>query len=588
MQAYLALLFTLNTDYNMPEKLKVVLCWHMHQPAYYDWHNEEYHLPWTYLHGIKDYIEMAAHLENVPQARAVVNFAPTLLEQIDDYARQIQAFLRDKTQIQDPLLAALNSQPPHAPFLKSVSESNSPVIDARFKLIENCLRANEERMIQRFKPYQALADLAKSLKENPQIVTYLDDQYLIDLLMWYHLAWLGETVRRSDSRVKALIKKEAQFDNNDRQQMLEIIGDLLSGIVPRYKALAENGQVELSVTPFAHPIMPLLLDIFSARESLPDADLSNISCYPDGKERVRWHMREGIKAFEQHFGFKPQGCWPSEGSLSESTIRLMEEFEMRWVATGSQVWNNSMKKSGIDSISLHRPYCLPSGKVRCFFRDDNLSDLIGFEYSKWHGDDAVANFVENLENIARSAHETGAQVTSIIMDGENAWEAYPENAYYFLTALYKKLANHPELELTTFSDSLDAGVTELPNLVAGSWVYGTFSTWIGDTAKNRGWEMLINAKHVFDRISPRLGIEERKAAERQLAICEGSDWCWWFGDYNPSEAVRDFELLYRLHLKHLYRLLGETPPTYLEYSFTKGGGNPATGGTMRKGTEEGA
>jgi len=572
----------------MPDKLKVVLCWHMHQPAYYDWQNEEYHLPWTYLHGIKDYIEMAAHLEEVPQARAVVNFAPTLLEQLDDYAGQVQAFLHDETPIQDPLLAALNSHPSHAPFLKSVSESSTPLIDARFKLIESCLRANEERMIQRFKPYQALVDLAKSLKENHQIVNYLDEQYLIDLLMWYHLAWLGETVRRSDARIKALIKKEGQFNDRDRRQLLEVIGELLSGIVPRYKALAENGQVELSVTPFAHPIMPLLLDTFSAREALPDANLSGISCYPDGKERVRWHMREGIKTFEQHFGIKPQGCWPSEGSLSESTVRLMEEFDMRWVATGSQVWNNSLKKSGIDSISLHRPYCLPNGKVRCFFRDDNFSDLIGFEFSKWHGDDAVAHLVHHLENIASSAPETGAHVTSIILDGENAWEAYPENAYYFLTALYKKLADHPKLELTTFSDSLDTGVTELPNLVAGSWVYGTFSTWIGDTAKNRGWEMLIDAKHVFDRISPRLGVAEREAAERQLAICEGSDWCWWFGDYNPSDAVRDFERLYRLHLKHLYRLLGETPPDYLEHSFTHGGGDPATGGTMRKGTEEGA
>ncbi len=573
----------------MPDKLKVVLCWHMHQPAYYDWQNEEYHLPWTYLHGIKDYVDMVAHLEEVPQARAVVNFAPTLLEQLDDYAGQIQAFFRDETPIQDPLLAALNSHPTHAPFLKSVSDkSSSPVIDARFKLIEHCLRANEERIIKRFKPYQALVDLAKSLKENSQIVTYLDEQYLIDLVMWYHLAWLGETVRRSDARVKALIKKEGQFDDNDRRQLLEIIGELLSSIVPRYKALAEQGQIELSVTPYAHPIMPLLLDTFSAREALPDINLSGISCYPDGKDRVRWHMREGIKTFEQHFGFKPQGCWPSEGSLSEPTLRLMEEFELRWVATGSQVWNNSIKKSGLDSVSLHRPYCLPGGKVRCFFRDDNLSDLIGFEYSKWHGDDAVANLVHHLENIARSANETGAHVTSIIMDGENAWESYPENAYYFLTALYQKLANHPELELTTFSDSLDAGVTELPHLVAGSWVYGTFSTWIGDTAKNRGWEMLIEAKHVFDRIIPRLGAAEREAAERQLAICEGSDWCWWFGDYNPSDAVRDFERLYRLHLKHLYILLGETPPAYLEHSFTQGGGNPAIGGTMRKGTEEGA
>jgi len=586
----------------MPDKLNVIFCWHMHQPAYYDSYSEQYQLPWTYLHGIKDYADMAAHLEEVPKARAVVNFAPTLLEQLDDYVAQIKAFLHDATPIRDPLLAALTSHPAHAPFLSqqpvTESEKNDPenqdsqsenqqhyIKRARSILIKQCLRANQERMIQRFKPYQELAELADSLKQNPKVFSYLDEQYVVDLVMWYHLAWLGETVRRQEPVVKALIKKGNGFDDSDRRQLLELIWKLLSGIVPRYKALAARGQVELSVTPYAHPIMPLLLDAFAAREALPDIDLSGVSCYPDGKERVRWHMREGIKTFEKHFGFTPHGCWPSEGSLSEITVRLMEEFDIRWVASGSSVWQNSVKKVGQENQSLHRPFCLPKSGVRCFFRDDNLSDLIGFEYSKWHADDAIANLLHHLENIARSAQETGAKVVSIILDGENAWEYYPENAYYFLHALYQKLSQHPELELTTFSNCLDSGVTELPTLVAGSWVYGTFSTWIGERDKNRGWEMLIEAKHVFDRIVPRLEPAQQKEAERQLAICEGSDWCWWFGDYNPGAAVSDFDRLYRRHLRHLYRILGETPPDYLDEAFTHGGGDPATGGVMRKGQE---
>ena len=268
----------------MSEKFKVVLCWHMHQPAYYDWHNKQYQLPWTYLHGIKDYVEMAAHLEAVPDARAVVNFAPTLLEQLDDYVKQIQSFLSDGTIIQDPLLAALNSHPVHIPFMEQpqaddsgeqTSEASSKT-EARLILIEHCLRANQERLIQRFKPYQELVELAEPLKQNAKVVTYLDEQYLIDLLMWYHLAWLGEIVRRENSTVKALIKKEREFSDDDRRQLLEIIGELLSGIVPRYKALAESGQVELSVTPYAHPIMPLLLDVSSAREAMPDVNLDGI------------------------------------------------------------------------------------------------------------------------------------------------------------------------------------------------------------------------------------------------------------------------------------------------------------------------
>ncbi len=568
----------------MPEKLKVVLCWHMHQPAYYDWHTEQYQLPWTYLHGTKDYVDMAAHLEAVPNARAVVNFAPTLLEQIDDYVQQIQAFLSEGAPIRDPLLAALTSHPIHFPFLSQTTDSAS-VIAARLTLIKQCLRANEERLIKRFQPYQALVELTDSFKQNPKLVSYLDEQYLIDLVMWYHLAWLGETVRRQDNRIKALIEKGRSFSENDRQQLLEVIGELLSGIIPRYRALMERGQIELSVTPYAHPIMPLLLDVFSAREALPDVDFTGISCYPDGKERVRWHMQEGINTFERYFGSKPTGCWPSEGSVSNVTVHLMEEFNIKWVASGTGVWHNSMKKASLENQSLHRPYRLHKSSVNCFFRDDNLSDLIGFEFAKWHADDAVAHLTHHLENIAHAAPQTGATVVAIILDGENAWEYYPENGYYFLSALYQTLAEHSNLELTTFSQCLEVDFAQLPSLVAGSWVYGTFSTWIGDKDKNRGWEMLIEAKHVFNRAIPYLSPEQRAAAERQLAICEGSDWFWWFGSYNPAATVRDFDHLYRVHLIHLYRLLEEPPPDYLSHYFAKGNGDPAAGGVMRRGQE---
>jgi alpha-amylase/alpha-mannosidase (GH57 family) len=323
--------------------------------------------------------------------------------------------------------------------------------------------------------------------------------------------------------------------------------------------------------------MPLMLNMFSAREALPDIDLSGISCYPDGKDRIRWHIREGIRVFEHYFGFKPHGCWPSEGSISNATIRLMDEFNIAWLATGETVLRNSLNEA-----SIHRPYSLINNSVACFFRDDKLSDDIGFEFAKWHGDDAVNNFVQNLENIAK----TDAEVVSIILDGENAWEYYPKNAYYFLSALYKQLSEHPDLELTTFSECLDNERISLPSFVAGSWVYGNFTTWIGSKDKNRGWQMLIDAKHVFDRVHPCLDAAQQTAASRQLAICEGSDWCWWFGDYNATATVESFDKLYRSHLIHLYQLLGESPPEYLHQEFTHGGGDPAAGGAMRKGQED--
>ncbi len=561
------------------QRLQVVLCWHMHQPQYRDLISGEYQLPWTYLHAIKDYVDMAAHLEANPEARAVVNFAPILLDQIEDYARQVRSFLNNSAAIRDPLLAALDR-----PVLPGSPEQ-------RTALMKACLFANEQRLINRFPHYRRLADMAAWFSNHPQSMIYVGDQFLIDLLMWYHLAWLGETVRRTDERVKRLMDKGSAYNLHDRRLLLEVIGEILNGIIGRYRALAERGQVELSVTPYGHPILPLLLDIASAKEAMPDVPLPMLKAYPGGEERARWHIREAIETFERYFGFRPTGCWPAEGGVSTQALRLLEEAGFRWAASGESVLHNSlalMQKAGTapHEQSLHQPYRLPHGRLACFFRDDGLSDLIGFTYSGWHADDAVANLVHHLENIATASPQPGG-VVSIILDGENAWEYYPENGYYFLNALYKRLADHPRLRLTTYSQCLTDGMPagQLPQVVAGSWVYGTFSTWIGDRDKNRGWDMLGDAKLAFDAALARGGLarERLAAAERQLAVCEGSDWFWWFGDYNPAATVSDFERLYRLHLGNLYQMLGEEPPEYLSHAFTQGGGSPELGGVMRPG-----
>ena len=236
---------------------------------------------------------------------------------------------------------------------------------------------------------------------------------------------------------------------------------------------------------------------------------------------------------------------------------------------------------------LHSPYRLNEGRLNCFFRDDGLSDLIGFTYADWHADDAVGNLIQHLETIADADGEDPDRVVSIIMDGENAWEYYPRNGSYFLTTLYERLVQHPRLELTTFSYYLAGCKGRSPALtrvVAGSWVYGTFSTWIGDPDKNRGWEMLGDAKTVYDRVvaSGRLNAKQISKAEKQLATCEGSDWFWWFGDYNPGATVSDFEGLYRQQLKELYKMLGEKPPQYLSQVFAHGSGDPALGGVMKR------
>lgn len=563
-------------------KLKVVLCWHMHQPEYRDLITGRYHLPWTYLHTIKDYVDMAALLEAQPGARAVINFVPILLEQIADYAVQVQGYLNGRMAISDPLLAALD-----APVL--------PVrMDDRTTLIRNCLKINKATLIDRFPAYKRLVDIAEWMSAKPEAVIYLGEQYLVDLLVWYHLAWLGETVRRSDERVKRLIAKGGAFTLQERRQVMVIIGELLSTILDRYRALAQEGRVELSMTPYGHPIAPLLMDFATAREAAPDLALPQAKGYPGGDERVRWHIAEGIKTFTRHFGTAPRGCWPAEGGISTGFARMLGELGFEWTASGGNVLHNSLNryrsKPDAEGHALYRPYRLDGGKSpACFFRDDGLSDLIGFTYSNWHADDAVNNLVHNLETIAGTCKRDGHDcVVSIILDGENAWEHYPENGYHFLSGLYARLSDHPNLCMATFSSCLDQGIAaegRLPALVGGSWVYGTFTTWIGDKDKNRGWDLLCAAKRVYDAAlaSGRLSTDQIAAATQQLAVCEGSDWFWWFGDYNPAAAVSEFEHLYRLHIGNLYQILGEPAPDNLAEVISAGGGQPVHGGTMRPG-----
>lgn len=560
------------------ERLRVVLCWHMHQPEYQDLITGEHVLPWTYLHAIKDYVDMAVHLESQPGAAAVVNFSPILIEQLRDYSAQISAWLRAGEPIRDPVLALLTAGGiPQDPKLRAAA-------------IRACLKANRERLIERFEPYNNLVDLAATFLEQ-DAAAYASHQFVLDLAVWYHLAWLGETVRLGDPRAQELIAKEKDFTAADCRQLIEIIGDVIAALLPRYRRLLGSGQVELSLTPYGHPILPLMLDFASAHEALPSLELPAEREYPGGEDRARWHIARAIQTFVEAFGVRPRGCWPAEGSVSRATLALLDDFGFDWTATGEAVLRNSLVASGTpdgeSSVGLlHRPYQLAGGRVRCFFRHDALSDLIGFTYSSWHGDDAAANLVDQLEQLATGLSDTAEHVVAIVLDGENAWEYYPYNGYFFLRSMYEKLANHPRLQLTTFSRCLAEGVParELGTLVAGSWVYGTFSTWIGHPAKNRAWEMLCEAKRAFDRVvvEGSLSDEEQLAAERQLGICEGSDWCWWFSDDNPTESVQAFDALYRRHLANLYRILKEAAPATLAEPIAHGGGTPEAGGVMKR------
>jgi alpha-amylase/alpha-mannosidase (GH57 family) len=567
------------------ERLPVILLWHMHQPPYRDALSGRYVLPWTWLHAIKDYTDMAAHLEHVPGAKAVVNFTPVLIEQVEDLAAAVRAQLTTGQPLPDALLATLTDAPlPTDP-------------GQRLELLRACLRADREHLVGRHAPFLELVKLAAAFDE-PALADYFSDQYLHDIAVWYHLAWMGESVRRTDVRVARLTAKARNFDAADRRALLELVGELLEGVLPRFKALADSGRCELAVSPYSHPILPLLFDFGAARDSEPASGRPRTPAYPGGAERAAWHMARAVECYERVFGRKPRTCWPSEGAISVPAVKAIADAGFDCLATSVSVLRPSLERSGITvpqdqtgaECLLNQPFALPGSELACFFRHDGVSDLIGFTYSKWHGDDAAANFVHELVGIADRTTGTPGRALLVARDGENAWEYYPFNGWFFLQAMYAQLAAHPRLKLTTLSEFIDqqraAGIkpAELPALRAGSWVYGTLSTWMGDADKNLGWDLLCEAKHAFDKVMAAGGLNANEVAraEQQLAACEASDWFWWFGDYNPSGAVRDFDELFRHQLTSLYRALHLEPPASLLQPVSVGRGDPESGGVMRR------
>ncbi|MSP87059.1 MAG: glycoside hydrolase [Methylotenera sp.] len=564
----------------------------MHQPDYRDTISNEYVLPWTYLHAIKDYSDMAFHLEANPKARVSFNFVPILLEQLEDYSLQFK-----KNEIRDPLLSLLVHED-----LAGLSQEQCLLV------MQSCFKSHHEKMLSPFPHYQRLLQIYQLVEKmacNDEF-HYLSGQYKADLLVWYHLAWCGESLRRNNTVIQALMIKGVLFTPGDRKQLFNVIGETISGLIPRYKALMQRKQIEISTTPYYHPILPLLLDFKSTLDAMPYAPLPQCANYAGGHSRAAQHVLRAKKFHANLFGEEPRGMWPAEGGVSATALSLMAEHGVEWAATGQTVLVNSLLKSHLSVADkneyLYQPYRVTNGKhdLLCFFRDDNLSDKIGFEYAKMHTPDAVKDFIQTLEHIQQAesptASKNNAKVVSVILDGENAWEYYPYNGYYFLSELYAALTNHPDIEMTTFSDMVDLYQSKqdntkkivapvLPQVAAGSWVYGTFSTWVGSKDKNLAWDLLCAAKQTYDSVwfNQHLNADQLAACERQLAICEGSDWFWWFGDYNSSESVASFDQLYRCNLINLYTLMQQPVPDVLHASISAGGGNADNAGTMRRG-----
>lgn len=535
----------------MGSKLYVAFLWHMHQPIYKDLTTNRYLLPWVRLHGIKSYYDMGKILGEVEGAQATFNFVPSLLEQLIDY---------DQGRASDVYLE------------HTVKDPDDMSREEKEFLLANFFHAHEEFMIRPYPRYLELLGRRGDPRRVGEKIDQFSRQDYLDLQVWFNLTWFGQTVKDYDEEVHSLLRKGRGFSVQDKKRVLTKQLEIIRQIIPLYRSLLESGRIEITTSPYYHPILPLLCNTDEARESSPGAPLPRRRfSYP---EDARMQLRQGIDYSYNIFKRVPRGIWPSEGAVSDAALDLMAENGVVWTASDEEILAITLRREGRlaggDRNFLYQPYLWegPSGSMAVFFRDHTISDLIGFVYHRWFTTDAVGDFLHRLSNLAQERPAGRPYLICIILDGENAWEYYYRQGYDFLTGIYRGLVEHPLLEMTTFSDYLwRFPVSEKINRIfPGSWINADFGTWIGQPAKNQAWDYLADARGALERkfANGTQGVDWN-AAGREMLIAEGSDWFWWFGDTHSSALDAEFDQLFRHHLQHVYRTMEEEVPPQLQY-----------------------
>jgi alpha-amylase/alpha-mannosidase (GH57 family) len=540
---------------------QVAFLWHMHQPYYEDLVTREHILPWVRMHGLKDYYGMVALLREFPAIRMTFNLVPSLLVQLEAFAGN---------RAHDRYLEV---------GLKSAAELSEE--DASF-IVRNFFHAQRQRMIDIHPRYAELASRRGAIATIGDVQTAarrfsVDD--LRDLQVWQKLAWIDPIYIEQDERVRALVAKDRGFTEDDKILLRAIELELLNAVIPAYRDATARGQVELSTSPFYHPILPLLCDTEVYKRTHPDSKSPRHRfIHPeDAKEQ----LERAVLCHQRLFGSRPVGLWPSEGSVSDAMVPLVEQAGFAWMATDELilartlgiVFNRDASGQVDQPDRLYKPYVVQVGgaRVACAFRDHTLSDLIGFTYAGWAAEAAAEDFVARLSEAGRrySAKAGGAEaVVPIILDGENAWEHFERGGRPFLRALYKRLSASQDLRTVTMGEACRRAGGELAGIFPGSWIDANFYIWIGHRDDRLAWSQLAEAREAIE--TPNGDQAAAARAREEVLIAEGSDWFWWYGDDHSSEHDLEFDDLFRRHLRNVYRLLEKPIPDELFVSNISG------------------
>ena len=536
--------------------IPLTIVWHQHQPYYKDLVSGEMVLPWVRLHGVKDYYGMARLLYEFPGVKCTINLVPSMLAQLQDYVdgKVTDGFLR-RTEIPADALST----------------------DDACYILDHFFMAQWDRMIRVHPRYKQLLDMRRMGKCGArQALEDFKEHDLRDLQVWFNLAWFHPVSFEESLVLRELLEKGRDYTEDDKAAMLAEQRAILARVIPLHKELAARGQIELTTTPYYHPILPLLCDMRSSLEAMPDTPLpsGHVSLISDAEAQVK----KAVDFHRELFGSAPRGMWPAEGSVSPDIVPILQAQGIQWFATDEEILAASLKKKIRGDFGklnapemLYRPWRVEANGAQAsmLFRDHHLSDLVGFHYQNWEGEAAAGDFMIQIQEAARERPAGDETLVTVILDGENCWEHYADHGIVFLRSLYSKLERcEREIQTVLPGDFIQAHPPShrIEKLFSGSWINHDFYIWVGHAEDRRAWEYVYRTREDLVQAQQAKGANGGMAFERaweELYIAEGSDWFWWYGDDHNSGNDEAFDTLFRTHLANVYKFIGLPAPFFL-------------------------
>lgn len=535
------------------KKLSIAFYWHMHQPVYQLSAEGDFLMPWVRLHGIKDYLDMALNVKKFKKLKLNFNLVPALLDALIEYGENGYHDIHSRLTVTD------------------VSELTN---DDKEFILNNFFDANYSAMIYHHEAYNKLYQ--KRFSKDDIGVNDFSPQEYSDIMAWFNLAWIDPTHKNIFPEIKKLGEKGENYTLEDRIEIIELHRKIIRLIIPTYKELLEKGKIEITTSPYYHPILPILLDNDSAQKNLStvDSSLADLKMAEDAKIQTKL----GLDRIEELFGTRPKGVWPPEHCVSPKQLELFKELGIQWTISDEGILTSSIDFEFVRDFKgyLEDPYFLmksykyktENSDINVIFRDSVIPNLIGFEYPNHDSKIAAADLYDRIKVIQNKLQTSPDKnhILTIAMDGENSWENYHEDGSTFLNEIYSMLEEDESLETVLISDYLakEKHHKELKKIHSGSWINRNFQLWVGEPVKNLAWSYLKQAKEDLVEFAKTTSDKEALAlAHKELMIAQGSDWFWWYGEPNDSGQDHIFDYIFREHLKNSYRLLGLTPPEHL-------------------------